>query len=139
MVLYNNDEYSVIVLSNETDDGDFRMHYLLEKKTSHKIMFSMDDVYVNGYMADPFWGMSIAAGKKLYATACFYESLLSDNGIEAIEEIKFTLAIFIIVIPCICCEKVAIPDYTSVVMRQMRWFSLFPKRKGTTPYGWCLC
>lgn len=93
VILYDNDEYSVIVLSNEADGGDFLMHYYLENKTGHEIMFSMDDVSVNGYMADPFWGTSVAAGKKLYATARFYESLLSDNGIEAVEEIEFTLRV----------------------------------------------
>lgn len=93
VILYDNDEYSVIVLSNEADGGDFLMHYYLENKTGHEIMFSMDDVSVNGYMADPFWGTSVAAGKKLYATACFYESILSDNDISTVEEIEFTLRV----------------------------------------------
>lgn len=93
VVLYDNDLCSVIVLSSGTDGGDFLMHYFLENKTGHEIMFSMDAVSVNGYMADPFWGTSVAAGKKKYATAQFYESLLSDNGIESVEEIEFTLRI----------------------------------------------
>lgn len=93
VVLYDNDEYSVIVLSNESEGGDFLMHYYLENKTGHDIMFSMDAVSVNGYMADPFWGASVAAGKKLYATACFYESLLTDNGIESVEGVEFTMRV----------------------------------------------
>ena len=91
VVLYDTDQFSVIVLSNETDGKDFLMHCYLENKTGHEIMFSMDDVSVNGYMADPFWGTSVAAGKKLYTTVCFYEYLLSDNGISDVEEIEFTL------------------------------------------------
>lgn len=93
VVLYDNDQFCVIVLSSETSDGDFLMHYYLENKTGHEIMFSMDEVSVNGYMADPFWGTSVAAGKKLYTTTCFYESLLTDNGIDAVEEVEFTLRV----------------------------------------------
>ncbi len=93
VVLYDTDQFSVIVLSNETDGNDFIMHCYLENKTGHEIMFSMDDVSVNGYMADPFWGTSVAAGKKLYTTVCFYEYLLSDNGISNVEEIEFTLRV----------------------------------------------
>lgn len=93
VLLYDNDQFCVIVLSSETSDGDFLMRYYLENKTGHEIMFSMDEVSVNGYMADPLWGTSVAAGKKLYTTACFYESLLTDNGIEGVEEIEFTLRV----------------------------------------------
>lgn len=93
VILYDTDQFSVIVLSNETSNGDFLMHYYLENKTGHEIMFSMDDVSINGYMADPFWGASVAAGKKLYTTVCFYESLLSDNDISTVEEIEFILRV----------------------------------------------
>lgn len=92
-VLYDNSEYNVVILSGETADGEFRMQYYLENKSGHEIMFSMENVSVNGYMADPFWGASVAAGKKLYSTACFYETLLSDNGIETVEDVEFVLRV----------------------------------------------
>lgn len=93
VVLYDTAEYTVIILSSEADGGDFLLHYYLENKTGHEITFSMDDVSVNGYMADPFWADSVAAGKKAYTTVCFYESTLAENDISAVEEIEFTLRV----------------------------------------------
>lgn len=93
VVLYDTDEYSFIILSSETDGGDYLLHCYLDNKTGHEITFSMDDVSVNGFMADPFWGASVPAGKKLYTTVDFYESILEENGITSVEEIEFTLRI----------------------------------------------
>lgn len=92
-VLYDTADYTVIILSSEANGGDFLLHCYLENKTGHEMMFSMDDVSVNGYMADPFWADSVAAGKKAYVTVCFYESTLAENDISTVEEIEFTLRV----------------------------------------------
>ena len=93
VVLYDTDEYSFVILSSETKNGDYLVYCYLENKTGHEIMFSMDNVSANGFMADPCWGDSVAAGKKLYSTVCFYESVLTENGITDIEDIEFTLRV----------------------------------------------
>lgn len=90
-VLVDNDECTFVILSSGYEGADYQLHCYLENKTGHSIMFGTDEVSVNGYMADPFWGTSVAPGKRMYATIVFYESVLTENGISDVEDIEFAL------------------------------------------------
>ena len=57
-------------------------------------MFTTDAVSVNGFMCDPFWATSVAAGKKANESISFSENDLEKNNIESVEEIVFTLRIY---------------------------------------------
>ena len=57
-------------------------------------MFSVDDVSVNGFMCDPFWASTVSAGKKANEKITFSEKSFEENGIEAVEEITFTLHVY---------------------------------------------
>lgn len=72
----------------------FDVKVFLENKTEKNLMFSLSDVSVNGFMIDPFWASSVAAGKKANETVTFLESDFKTNGIEAVEEITFTLRVY---------------------------------------------
>ena len=56
-IIADNDYASVIVTGYEEDDiwGYTVNLYILNKTPDHKIMFSVDDAAVNGYMLDPFF------------------------------------------------------------------------------------
>ena len=58
------------------------------------MMFSWDDVSVNGYMVDPFWATSVPAGCKKITTISFSSSKFEENGIEKVEEIEFELRVY---------------------------------------------
>ena len=58
------------------------------------MMFSWDDVSVNGYMIDPFWATSVSAGNKKITTISFSSSKFTDNGIDKVEEIEFELRVY---------------------------------------------
>ena len=95
VVLYDTDDYCAIILSNETDDRGFHMNFYLENKTDHEIIFTMTwgNVFVNGYLVDPRWGMAVSAGKKMYNSLCFDYDLLDEHGISSVEVIEFTLSV----------------------------------------------
>ncbi len=66
----------------------------LENKTNSNLMFSVNDVSVNGYMCDPFWATSVQAGKKAKSDISFSEEKLEELGITDVEEIEFTLSVY---------------------------------------------
>ena len=50
-------------------------------------------VSVNGYLIDPFWAVSVAAGKRACSEITFYGSDLEANGIEEVSDVEFTLLV----------------------------------------------
>jgi hypothetical protein len=66
----------------------------LENNTDDNLMFSVSDVSVNGFMIDPFWAATVSAEKKANETITFLTSDFETNGIEAVEEITFTLRVY---------------------------------------------
>lgn len=83
----------VIEWADEENPSSYKLHVYLENKTGRNLMYSWDKVSVNGYMIDPLWAMSVAAGKKACAEITFYRSDLESNGIENISDIEFTLLV----------------------------------------------
>ena len=65
----------------------------LENKTDKNLMFSLENVSVNGFMCDPFWACSVQSGKKAKSDISFSETAFKELGIEKVEEIEFTLSV----------------------------------------------
>ena len=95
LTLVDNEQVTVS-LKDATQYGTsgYTLKVFLENKTDKELMFTVDSVSVNGFMCDPFWASSVAAGKKANEEISFSESDFEKNGIEAVEEIVFTLRIY---------------------------------------------
>lgn len=72
----------------------FTLNVLCENKTDKTLMFSWNDVSVNGYMIDPFWSKEVAAGKKANAEISFFDTQLEQCNITSVDEIVFTLSVY---------------------------------------------
>jgi hypothetical protein len=72
----------------------YTLKIFLENKTDKDLMFSVDDVSVNGFMCDPFWASTVSAGKKANEKVTFSEAAFAENGIEVVDEITFTLHVY---------------------------------------------
>ena len=95
VVLAENENITVKVTGTETDPvWGYTVKVFLENKTDKDLMFSVDDVSVNGYMCDPFWASSVAPGKKANEKISFSEKSFLENGIETVEEIALTLRVY---------------------------------------------
>lgn len=94
-VIADRQQFSFIIESADPEGimGYTLMCYL-ENKTDDELMFSWDDVAVNGVMIDPFWAAEVEPGKKAYARISFLEDDLSENAIEAVERIEFRLRVY---------------------------------------------
>ena len=95
LTLVDNDQVTVTITGvAENGFWGYTLKVFLENKTDKELMFSTDAVSVNGFMCDPFWAASVASGKKANEEISFSESDFEKNGIEAVEEIVFTLQIY---------------------------------------------
>ena len=95
-IIVDND-YCVFKIIAARDDRiwGFTLDIYCENKTADKALrFSIDDVSINGYMADPLWGKEVAAGKKTNSEINFGSSALKDNGITSPDAITFTLRVY---------------------------------------------
>lgn len=92
IVLIDNDSVSVIV-TGFTEDSiwGYTANLYLVNKTDKELMFAVDDVSVNGFMADPFWARSLTGGKVCFTSMSWSNSTLEENGIETVEEIEMNL------------------------------------------------
>lgn len=78
-----------------TDDlWGYTLKVFLENKTGRNLMFSLDDVSVNGFMCDPFWASTVNAGMKSNEEICFSASDFERNGITEVTNIEFTLSVY---------------------------------------------
>lgn len=66
----------------------------LENKTSANLMFSLENVSVNGVMVDPFWAETVAAGKKSNTSISWSTTDFEKNDIEKVTDVALTLRVY---------------------------------------------
>lgn len=94
-VIVDNENVTIIVTGYDEDGiWGYTMHLYLVNKTDSEVMFSVDDVSVNGFMADPFWAASVAAGKAAFSDVSWSDSTFEDNDITTVEEIEMTWSVY---------------------------------------------
>lgn len=94
VVIADNDDIRfVIEWADEEDTSTYTLHVYMENKTDRNLMYAWDMVSVNDYMIDPFWAMSVTAGKKACSEVTFFRSDLEENNIEEVSDIEFTLIV----------------------------------------------
>lgn len=91
IVLADNDSITAIITDFDPDGfWGYTVNIYLINKTDKNIMFSVDNVSVNGFMADPFWATEVHAGNCAFSSLSWDNTTLEDNGITEIEEIEFS-------------------------------------------------
>ena len=86
---------SFIILGSYMDDvWGYTLAVYLENKTDIDLMYSWDNVSVNGFMVDPFWATNVTAGNRRITTINFYTSSLEENEITSVDDIEFQLRIY---------------------------------------------
>lgn len=89
-VIIDNDSITVTVIGYEEDDiWGYTVNMYLQNKTEKEIMFSADEVSINGYMSDPFWASSVLPGKSAFSAMSWSNSTLEESEIKSVEEIEF--------------------------------------------------
>ncbi|MCD8323055.1 MAG: hypothetical protein LUC89_09260 [Oscillospiraceae bacterium] len=95
VVLVDNDQITAIVIGCEDDPiWGYTVSLYLENKTDEELMFSAEDVSVNGYMSDPYWATTVDAGNCKFTEMTWYTEDLEADGIDQVEEIELTLWVY---------------------------------------------
>jgi len=95
ITLVDDENCTVIVKSIDPNNlFGYTLNVYLENKTEKELMFSVDQVSVNGFMCDPFWASAVSAGKKANEQISFSESDFETNGIKEVTDISFTLNVY---------------------------------------------
>lgn len=91
-VLIDNEKCKVTFIGTENDPiWGYTLNLYLENKSDSSVMFSVEDVSVNGYMIDPFWAKTVSAGNVAFSGISFSTSALEENNIETVEAIELTI------------------------------------------------
>lgn len=94
-VLFDSEQCTMIVTGFDPDGTwGYTVNVYLENKTEDTLMFSADDVSVNGFMCDPFWAESVAPGKRSNTAISWMESDFADNGITQVESITLPVRVY---------------------------------------------
>ncbi len=92
IVLVETDAVTVKITGVEQDPiWGYTLKAFVENKSDKELMFTVQNVSVNGFMCDPYWAVSVDAGKKSNSTISWLDTAFAANGIETVEEITFTL------------------------------------------------
>ncbi len=87
--LFDNEYVTVIVTGYEEDAiWGYTANLYLVNKTDVNIMFSVDESSINGYMIDPFYAQSVAAGKSASGSISWSGTALEENGITDVTQIE---------------------------------------------------
>ncbi len=89
-------ELGVFRIESAEDDEffGFTLHVSCENKTQDKkLQFAMNNVLVNGYMADPYWSADVAAGQLESFDIHFGTNTFEKSGIDLVDEIAFTFTL----------------------------------------------
>lgn len=93
--LYNQD--GVRIVGKFVDENSFwgtAVLLYLENNSGQNISVSCDNMSINGFMVTPLFSSTIYDGKMAVSEITIFESDLTDNGIEAVEEVELSFQIY---------------------------------------------
>lgn len=92
LVLVDNESCTFKITGFEPDGlFGYTMKVYLENKTDLELMFSLDQVSVNGFMCDPFWAVNVTAGMKANEEISWFAEDFNTNGITTVTDIDMTV------------------------------------------------
>lgn len=92
-LLDSEDAGFTVLLADPEGDFGYTLLVCVENRSDSELYFSWDEVSVNDYMLDPYWGCTVPAHAAAYEQIVFYPEDLADNGIETVDRLEFKLSV----------------------------------------------
>lgn len=94
-VLVDNEDLSfqITAIKNDAVWG-YTLKTQLENRTDKDLMFSLQDVSVNGYMCDPYFASTVTAGMKANKDISFNTLDFQEIGITDVTQVELTLLVY---------------------------------------------
>lgn len=97
IVLFDNQYGSMTIVDIDPDSFmGYAVTFYVENTTNQDYYCTFDTTWLNGEELNPWWGMDVAAGKRVYGTAYWYEEDLAELGIDldAVTELKLAIELW---------------------------------------------
>ena len=95
MTLFSNESCALTLESVGKDEaGDYCWTVRMENKTGNTLIFTVDQVYVNEFEADPFWAQYAYAGQATTSTISWPTKTLDACGIVRVDRVDFLLSVY---------------------------------------------
>lgn len=88
-------EYATVIVTGYTNDDiwGYTANLYIVNKTDAAVTVSVDEVSVNGFMADPFYADIVDGGKCAFSSISWVDSIFEENSITEVETIEFILRV----------------------------------------------
>lgn len=95
IILFDNENASMIMTGFRNDEiWGYTADIYVENKSEKKLMFSVENATVNGYMCDPFWATEVIKNTSAYTSISWLQEDFQSNGITDVEEISLAIRVF---------------------------------------------
>ena len=96
IVVIDNEQCSFVITSAPYEDAIWGqlIDVRLENKTDKTLIFSMDEVSINGYMVSVLFATEVSPGKKENTSITIFDTELENNKIDIITDIEFITNIY---------------------------------------------
>lgn len=95
IALFSNESCALTLEYDGKDElGDYYWAVRIENKTGRELIFSVDQVYVNDYEADPYWAVHAPAMQTTYSEISWFASTLRACGINSVDRVDFLLSVY---------------------------------------------
>ena len=94
-VLVDNEDllFKITAIENNSIWG-YTLKAQIENRTDKDLMFSLNDVSVNGYMCDPYFAITVTSGMKANKDISFSKDSFDTIGIQEVTDIDFELRVY---------------------------------------------
>lgn len=93
VVIYDENDIKISYVENTQNFISNSYRLLVENNSQNNITVSADNIVVNDFSVDGWFYVDVVSGKKTNEDFEIYSTSLSDNGIENVEKLEFTLHI----------------------------------------------
>lgn len=95
VVLVDDENCTMTLVSVSPNNAwGYTWNVFMENKTDKNLMFSLDNVSINGVMCDPFWATIVSAGKKSNEEISWMTEDFEQLGITDVTVVEFDLSIY---------------------------------------------
>ncbi|MCR5771799.1 MAG: hypothetical protein K6G87_11310 [Butyrivibrio sp.] len=98
IIIAESDDIKVVLIGTEMDEyWGYELKVYVVNNTDKRVIFTIDDASINGYMIDSYWAVSVLPNSQAFDEITFYTEDLEDIDVtseEDIEDMEFALSVY---------------------------------------------
>lgn len=94
LVLFSDASCAMTLERDGWSGGDYYWSVRIENRTGSELVFTVDQVYVNEFEADPYWAIYASPMQTTASEISWFASTLAACGIQSVDRVDFTLSVY---------------------------------------------